>query len=173
MAEKASDMVCAKLGISAGCVTAKEVMVKKDDGKRFPGLSAAQSESLVRRYGIVPSDMLESVPPSEMCVQSCSCENVMMFEIEHYAASYDVLTVADLMRRTRAGMGFCQGTACMWNMASALSQEDDAGQLVRDFVKERREGSSAILEGDQLRQEVFRSHRIWPYEERTKSGGGR
>jgi hypothetical protein len=49
-------------------------------------------------------------------------------------------------------------------MASALSDDGGIERLVKDFVHERREGSSAVLKGDQLRQEVFRSHRLWPYE---------
>jgi len=170
MAEKASDAVCGKLGIGGKCVTDKEVMVERDDGAMIAGLSAAQSESLRRRYGNVPSFMLEGERTGMPLVQSCSCENVMRFELEHYAASDDVLTIADLMRRTRAGMGFCQGTSCVWEMASALASEGNAEQFVRDFVKERREGSNAILEGEQLSQEVFRSHLLWTYETNGTKG---
>ncbi|MCE5296737.1 MAG: FAD-dependent oxidoreductase [Euryarchaeota archaeon] len=164
MAERTSDAVCAKLGVRANCTTGEEVMEASRLDEAVTLVSASQSESMRRRYGHVPSEMMNVVPVGSMGVQSCSCENVMRFELEHYASSEDVITIADLMRRTRAGMGYCQGTGCMWEMASALSDEGDIDLLIRDFVRERREGSSTVIEGDQLRQEMFRSHLLWPFQ---------
>ncbi|MFA5314265.1 MAG: FAD-dependent oxidoreductase [Methanomassiliicoccales archaeon] len=163
MAERTSDAVCAKLGVRANCTTSEDVMEAPKLDEAVNWASASQVESMRRRYGHIPLEMMNFVPSRSLGIQSCSCENVMRFELEHYASSEDVITISDLMRRTRAGMGYCQGTGCMWEMASALSNEGDIDMLVRDFVQERREGSSAVIEGDQLRQEVFRSHMLWPY----------
>ena len=92
--------------------------------------------------------------------QSCTCEQVARFEIDHYANDPDVIRLTDLMRRTRSGMGYCQGTSCLWEMMAAISARSDIDveKAFHDFIAERQKNQMLVLSGDQLRQEVFRAH---------------
>jgi len=70
--------------------------------------------------------------------------------------------MSDLMRRTRAGMGFCQGGECSLRVLSALGADDPAREL-KEFHKERWKGVSPVLVDDQLRQEAFKAHLFRTY----------
>jgi glycerol-3-phosphate dehydrogenase len=86
----------------------------------------------------------------------CSCEAVARGELEHFASTPDVRSCGDLMRRTRAGMGFCQAGMCAIHLASSL--EGDPITAAERFLKERWKGVAPVLRGDQLRQESFKAH---------------
>ncbi|QLH75312.1 MAG: FAD-dependent oxidoreductase [Methanomassiliicoccales archaeon] len=162
MAESVSDLVCRKLGVRADCRTATEVMVEKRVGLNFPSTKAVK-DSISRRYGNAQNAHLWIESNGTGMDLACSCEGVLQTELERFSASGDILNLTDLMRRTRAGMGYCQGTGCMWRMVAALSKGDDVQELVEDFIRERRAAMESVLEGDQLRQEIFRSHILWNY----------
>ena len=68
-----------------------------------------------------------------------------------------VLTLSDLMKRTRAGMGYCQGGLCVFQMLSSMIGKGDPDVLLDDFLSERWKGIEPVLFGEQLRQEAFKS----------------
>jgi len=78
-------------------------------------------------------------------------------ELEHFAASPDVISLSDLMRRTRAGMGYCQAGLCVFRMASALDVGEPRKEIDR-FLAERWKGIAPVLRGEQVRQEAFKAH---------------
>jgi glycerol-3-phosphate dehydrogenase len=92
-------------------------------------------------------------------------------ELEHFAASGDVRTASDLMRRTRAGMGFCQAGLCAFRLAAAL--ETDPVAQAEAFLKARWKGVEPVLQGDQLRQEAFKAHLFRVYGVDHTVGGER
>jgi hypothetical protein len=58
-------------------------------------------------------------------------------------------------------MGFCQSSLCAFKILSAARKEDadeDSKRMLEDFLAERRSGIEPVLEGEQLRQEIFRSY---------------
>lgn len=86
----------------------------------------------------------------------CSCEMVSRDSLIKWSESDDVTCAADLMRRTRAGMGYCQSGLCAFDIVSCM--EGDPVQMLQDFLSERWKGEEAVLYDQQLRQEVFKSH---------------
>jgi bacterioferritin-associated ferredoxin len=65
--------------------------------------------------------IIQMVPPDHPPVLSCRCEEVL--DVEVLAAILaGARTVDDIKRRTRAGMGACQGIFCMPTIAATVSQ---------------------------------------------------
>jgi glycerol-3-phosphate dehydrogenase len=160
MAEAASDAAARMIGLRASCRTAIEPLSDHRGPVETSTLTFSQKLSFEHRYGGVPVSMLGDASSKRSSVQSCSCEQVMRFELDHYARSEDVRGISDLMRRTRAGMGYCQGVSCTWEMLASLASrpELDPKEMLRSFLEERGRGLEPILSGDQLRQEIFRVH---------------
>jgi len=160
MAEAVTDKVADMLGKMSECRTGTEPLVMEDPGASY-GLLDHEVRSLRRRYGGLPYGMTRSNRTIEPGGPVCTCEQVMRFELDHFAASDDVLDISDLMRRTRAGMGFCQSLDCAWEMLSALAKAGKwDGSLLSQFHAERSKGIRPVLGGDQLRQEIFTMHVI-------------
>ncbi|TQS81129.1 FAD-dependent oxidoreductase [Candidatus Methanomassiliicoccus intestinalis] len=86
----------------------------------------------------------------------CSCEMVSQATLHNLAQSADVTCAADLMRRSRAGMGFCQSGLCAFDIVSCL--EGDPRQQLQEFLAERWKGAESVLYDQQLRQEAFKAH---------------
>ena len=150
MAEKVSDQVCGMLGNGARCRTHLEELsprTKAVDG----GIASAR---LVRKYGAKASSISTSSPKV-----ICSCEQVLRTEVEHVLQSSDVLTMADVMRRTRAGMGYCQGLDCSLAVLDMMVEKRHVEPVptLNDFLEERGRGRT-MASGDQRRQEMLREH---------------
>jgi glycerol-3-phosphate dehydrogenase len=90
----------------------------------------------------------------------CSCEQVLRGEVEHFSRDPDVRTLVDIMRRTRVGMGFCQSGLCALQALSATGELGPRGRkhALEEFLAERWKGIEPVLEGEQLRQEAFKSY---------------
>jgi glycerol-3-phosphate dehydrogenase len=150
MAEKVSDQACRVLGIRAACRTASEPLGPPAEGG---GMSIAESR-LTRKYGWRSRD----IDTGDARV-ICSCEQVLRSEVVHALGGEDVLTMADVMRRTRAGMGYCQGIDCSLGVLELMvrSKGVDPRQALLEFLSEREKGLE-LASGDQLRQELLRRH---------------
>jgi len=74
-------------------------------------------------------------------------------------AGPDALALSDVMRRTRAGMGYCQGLDCALSLQELMMEAGGTEPLasLTEFLEERERGQ-ALASGDQLRQEVLRRH---------------
>jgi glycerol-3-phosphate dehydrogenase len=133
MAEMATDTVCAKLGLNIPCTTAT-TLLPRTVARDFPANSPAGA--LV-----------------------CECENVSLGEIRSAIHNFDIRSLADLRRRTRIGMGTCQGTYCIRKAAVALAQAqgkpDAAERLAREYLDERWKGMMPVGWGDTLREMEF------------------
>ena len=151
MAENASDAVMEKLGRAERCRTADEEIEPFDDEPS----DHFDLEAMRLRHGarIASTDL-----PSASW--GCGCEAVSRGEMERCASSVDVTNIGDLMRRTRAGMGYCQAGLCAANMASAM---DQGVRELRSYYGERWKGVEPVLFGDQLRQEMFKAHLLKVY----------
>jgi glycerol-3-phosphate dehydrogenase len=134
------------------------------------------SRRISRKYGPDREKVLAACEKRARGIEvACSCEHVLVGELEYYAAHPDVRTLSDLTRRTRAGMGYCQSGMCALQALSALAPqtEQDPKRLLEEFLSERWKGLSPVLEGDQLRQEVLKRYLLTGTYQPTIREGGR
>ena len=129
MAEMATDAVCRKLGVDKPCTTATTPL---------PALieRACEQGSLI-----------------------CECENVTAGKVEQALDRLEVSTLTDLRRRTRVGMGTCQGGLCACRAADLIAQANGNVERERadlaDFMQERWKGNYPIGWGDTLREAEY------------------
>lgn len=164
MAEKISDVVCQKLQVTTACRTAEEPLVEEvaDSVKAkarqyFPayGTELASARLGPERFQKVLDKMIQNPEKRELV---CECENVTLAEVEEAAADETTHTVSDIRRKTRLGMGTCQGNFCALRSAAVFLQHgthSEAGQSVeqmKDFLQARWKGIRPILFGRTLRE---------------------
>jgi len=118
MAEMTTDLVCRKLHWDVPCTTAETPL----------------PEAIVRndRFG------------GKLV---CECENVTEEEIRYAIDNLGARNLVDLRRRTRVGMGTCQGQLCALRAAKMLPDPD-----LRGFVNERWKGVYPVAWGEAMRE---------------------
>ena len=89
----------------------------------------------------------------------CECEEVSIGEVKYAAKELDVHNLVDLRRRTRVGMGTCQGELCACRAAGLLADAhkctDRAKNDLKNFINERWKGMYPICWGDTLRESEY------------------
>lgn len=162
MAEKLSDEVAKKLNNTEPCKTAIETLVdapleenKESARKYFPsyGLEPAATRLGRVRFHRVSKE-LKYHPEKRALV--CECENITLAEMEEIANEETTHSLDDLRRRTRIGMGSCQGAFCAYraaaNYARIKNAKIDSIQEMRKFLEERYKGIRPILFGKALKE---------------------
>ena len=169
MAEWATDLVCKKLGVNAVCRTAELPLPGsagkgKDIEKRMGNRSVAQRRSMIARHG----DMAVNIDSRDSIKNSlvCECEEVSIGEVEYAIDNLGVNNLVDLRRRTRVGMGTCQGELCACRAAGLMGRRDavcarKAKADLASFLNERWKGMAPIAWGDTLRESEYTT---WVYE---------
>ncbi|MFP4196191.1 MAG: anaerobic glycerol-3-phosphate dehydrogenase subunit GlpA [Methanomassiliicoccales archaeon] len=159
MAEEVSDLVAAKLGGRGGCRTALEPIMEGATEISSP-LPEFHLSRMRRKYrGLAPSIAKECEEPRGR-ETLCSCERVLRGEAQFFCREGDVHLMSDLLRRTRAGMGFCQSGMCWSRLLSVMIDhlDRDPEELLREYLRERMRGVRPVLFGEQLRQEAFKEY---------------
>ncbi|WON77145.1 anaerobic glycerol-3-phosphate dehydrogenase subunit A [Serratia sp. UGAL515B_01] len=169
MAQWATDNVCAKLGITTPCTTAEDPLPgsrqsTEETARSVVSLPASIRGSAVYRHG----DRASLVPSGNRLDNSlvCECEAVTAGEVRYAVNSLTVNNLVDLRRRTRVGMGTCQGELCACRAAGLLTRfevttpQQSISQLSH-FLNERWKGVRPIAWGDALRESEFTS---WVYQ---------
>ena len=133
--------------------------------KRFEGKPTAGQKGAAGRQGDMVSKIRFESDADRQLV--CECENVTLAEIKYSVRELGVRNLGDLRRRTRVGMGTCQGTLCIRRaakaLAEALGQPELADKLAADYLDERWKGMRAVGWGDTLREMEF-MQRVYKYE---------
>ncbi len=175
MAEWATDLVCQKLNISTKCTTADVNLPGSRDNideitKKVFAASAGGTHSLTTQKAAIyrHGDMAEEISESNSLENSlvCECENVSVGEVKFALDKLNVKGLLDLRRRTRVGMGTCQGELCACR-ASGLMVDNGkfcskkAKEDLASFMNERWKGIYPIAWGDTLRESEYAS---WVYE---------
>jgi glycerol-3-phosphate dehydrogenase len=150
MAEQAVDVVAAKLGVTAPCTTADEVL---------PGMEAGHHYWLGHRLGDHEAD---GGGDADLV---CECELVTRPMAEAYLESHWPCTIDDVRRGTRVGMGPCQGAFCTFRVAGLVAERLDASpsgstelqaaiadRAITTFLQERFKGTRPIAEGRQFQE---------------------
>lgn len=167
MAEWAADMACKKLGIDAKCRTAEtplpgsEPEAPKNTGKHHIIELSTGQRALEGRHGTLASEVSHDDNDDALV---CECENVSVGEIKYAIDKLHVNNLVNLRRRTRLGMGTCQGSICACRasaiMAKAFGQTAALSDL-ESFVNERWKGMMPVAWGQTLVEANFSS---WIYE---------
>ncbi|HWI64526.1 MAG TPA: anaerobic glycerol-3-phosphate dehydrogenase subunit GlpA [Symbiobacteriaceae bacterium] len=160
MAEKTVNVAAAHLGVTAPCRTAVEPILPPPDARlvkqvqHFVG--PARAEALAERHpaGLEAVAAELSRPGGEQIL--CECEQVTQGEVLAVARALGTPTLSDIRRRTRLGMGTCQGAFCGYRAALALAAEGlvspaDAPDMMLKFHAERWRGVTAALPGPEMR----------------------
>lgn len=169
MAEWATDLVCKKLNNSTPCTTADENLPGSQQSTEEINQKMASFPSSIRKSAIYRmGDRAENLSKNTVTANSlvCECEEVSAGEVEYAIQELHVNNLIDLRRRTRVGMGTCQGELCacratgLMNHYQALNT-DKSKEDLSIFLNERWKGIRPIAWGDTLRESEFTS---WVYE---------
>lgn len=179
MAEWATDMAFRKLGMTdPGCITADKPLpgsepaeVKKEK-KRLKGWGRSKAHIIelstdqlaaAGRHGTMSKHIKNQDAANEALV--CECEQVSVGEVNYAIDELHVHNLLNLRRRTRLGMGTCQGQLCACRGAGLLVK---AGACAENalldlawFTNERWKGMSPVAWGETLEEVQLMS---WLYE---------
>ncbi len=168
MAEIATDTVCHKLGVDSECTTATDPLPgssgtrESEIEKRvFPMQPDSNVLAAKERHGsMLPEEKIDSGDDADLV---CECEKVSVGEIRFAFDSLYAGNLLNLRRRTRLGMGTCQGGLCVSRAASILASRKGGEAAVADmkeFLQERWKGMIPVGWGRTLAEADFSS---WIY----------
>ena len=163
MAEIATDAVCRKLGVTQACTTATTPLPGSEEksyeavaGRIWESPSMAQ-KAAAARLGTSAQRIRSGNRIDDALV--CECEEVSVGEIQNAVERMEASTLTDLRRRTRVGMGTCQGEFCACRAAGLLARSHGCTAKARadlqDFMQERWKGNFPIGWGDTLREAEY------------------
>ena len=170
MGEWAANMACQKLGhTDPGCQTAEIPL---------PGSDGATPEPTTKKHHIIElsteqlaAEWRHGSMSQEIDIQGddeamvCECEAVSVGEIKYAIDKLHCKNLINLRRRTRLGMGTCQGGICSARAAVILAHQlHDPDKALADlaaFVNERWKGMKPVGWGQTLVEAQFSS---WLYE---------
>lgn len=167
MAEMATDMACRKLGVEGKrCVTAEQPLpgsespLPSDDEKKPKAhiieLSTDQ-KAAQGRHGTLSAEISYESDEDDALV--CECEQVSVGELKYAIRKLHADSLINLRRRTRLGMGTCQGGLCSCRAAEILREttgkpNEVLGDLAR-FINERWKGMQPVAWGQTLVEAQF------------------
>ena len=94
----------------------------------------------------------------------CECEGVSIGEVKYAIKDLHVTNLTDLRRRTRVGMGTCQGELCSCRAAGILAETTKSSEKEHDlanFLQDRWEGMYPVGWGETINEIQFTS---WIYQ---------
>ena len=162
MGEWATDLACKKLGVNKKCVTMEEPLpgsrpVDKEKQAKIFDMRANRLSATIARHG----EMALNIPAQNKHDNSlvCECENVTVGEVNYAIKQLHVNNLVDLRKRTRVGMGTCQGELCACRAACLLGEANNSAEKglteLRNFLQERWKGAEPVCWGDSLREAEY------------------
>lgn len=151
MAEEVTNLACEKLGVNKPCITASTPLPGSEPQQESKKYSFANKASH-GRHGTLDSKISTGDAASDALV--CECEGVSVGEVKYAIDELHVHNLVNLRRRTRVGMGTCQGELCACRTAGVMCDSDDSAQrAINDlagFLNERWKGMQPVAWGDNL-----------------------
>jgi glycerol-3-phosphate dehydrogenase len=141
MAQDAVDAVCAALGVQRPCRTADEPLPDSQEHRFYwMGSRLAEREQTLHDEQLI-----------------CECELVRRGRLEAEMARRETVSLDDIRRALRLGMGPCQGGFCIFRATGIVHElkrlsGPEANRALLAFLNERWKGVQPLLHGDQLRQ---------------------
>lgn len=162
MAEQATDLVCEKLGVDKPCMTAVTPLPGAEENKvKLPEKQIFAFMARLGRHGSLAGNIAAEDEIDNSLV--CECEEVTVGEVKHALNSKTVESIDQLRRRTRVGMGTCQGQLCTLRAACLVSEllkrtPKDTVTDVAAFIDERWRGMYPVAWGATLSEAHLTSH---------------
>ena len=158
MAEWATDLVCKKLNNNKECETATTPLPGSRGVKEETEYSEVIPVNIQRTERYRHGELAAQIAKEDKFDHSlvCECENVTVGEVNYAFQELAADTLTALRRRTRIGMGTCQGELCACRAAGLLSHvhqcSNRAKEELSSFLNERWKGMYPIAWGDCLRE---------------------
>lgn len=169
MAEEATNLACKKLNIDRPCETAKIPLPGSDqdaaDVHRRQHIIELSTEQKAAegRHGSW-SGRIEAKTDADAGLV-CECEQVSVAEVNYAINELHVNNLINLRRRTRLGMGTCQGELCACRGAGLLDRHYNCTRKaiadLASFMDERWHGMFPVCWGETLVEAQFTS---WLYQ---------
>ncbi|MCM1448745.1 MAG: anaerobic glycerol-3-phosphate dehydrogenase subunit A [Clostridiales bacterium] len=203
MAEWATDMACRKLNIDKKCETAVKPLPGSEPSevrkqRRLKGWRRHKShiielstdqKAAQGRHGTESNKIDRKNPADDALV--CECEQVSVAEINYAIDDLHVHNLLNLRRRTRLGMGTCQGQLCACRATGLLAERQYSAttdndpkaaakynshsidknialdctterlQDLKSFINERWKGMSPVIWGETIEEAQFMA---WLYQ---------
>lgn len=161
MAEWATDLACKKLGVDKPCTTMNEPLpgsrMEEGESNGRQVVADQPKRSSVGRHGEMAAKIASESKYDNSLV--CECEDVTVGEVNYAVNELDVHNLIDLRRRTRVGMGTCQGELCACRAAGLLGEAHNCSQKAKDdlasFLNERWKGLYPVAWGEALRESEY------------------
>lgn len=169
MAEWATDLACKKLNRKAQCLTAERALPGSEQSaqpkaKRKAHIIELSTEQKAAegRHGTMSRYIPSHDAVNDALV--CECEQVSVGEVNYAINNLHVHNLINLRRRTRMGMGTCQGELCACRAAGLLGKANGCAERtlgdLSSFLNERWKGMYPIAWGESLVEIQFTS---WLY----------
>lgn len=154
IAEKTVDYIGKVLGIDERCRTAVVPLVDPALMNETHG----KGQIFIQRYGEKGQQIqhyLERNP--EKGIILCECEDVSSAEVEEAASWENTKNLDDLRRKTRVGMGTCQGLYCSFRSLGAAweslrKKPEHPLQQLNNFLENRYKGQKSLLWESQIKE---------------------
>lgn len=165
MAQVTTDLVCRKLAVNKECVTHQRVL--RPPAKRGSMAEAGQYlplpalEKASHRLGCNLPLVVDKIRRDPLQAEIiCECEFVTRAELElavEGRITIPARTIGDIGRRTRLGLGTCQGNFCGYKAMLAVYEQgiwrgEQARAELANFLKERWKGQQLVPHGKQNQQ---------------------
>lgn len=155
MAEIATDLACKKLNVDKKCETATTPLPGSEPRNEEQYKTYSYSQKAAEgRHGTLTAEVPSGNSEDDSLV--CECEEVTVGEVKYAINKLHVHNLINLRRRTRVGMGTCQGELCACRAACVLGKESGdtakSGADLADFINERWKGMMPVAWGDTLRE---------------------
>ena len=149
MAERVSDLVCARLGVTKPSTTAATPIPPSHGAKSDYHRLRGRLDRI--EHGDDPGELI------------CECEIVTKPQIIDALKRGEVVTLNDLRRDLRVGMGPCQGGFCSYRTAAIRHEflndtTEHTHALLTEFAERRLGGMKPLLWGHNLRQALLSEH---------------
>ena len=156
MAEEATNLVCRKLNVDAECRTATTPLPGSEPltEEQMAQAKSFGSRAAIGRHGTRAEEIVATTDTDRALV--CECEGVSVAEMKYAIEHQHVHSLINMRRRTRLGMGTCQGKLCACRAACIMGHLDgDIAKAQVDlasFLDERWKGVKPIAWGSTLRE---------------------
>lgn len=152
MAEEVTNLACEKLGVTKKCETATTPLPGSEPKEEVSKKYSFSQKAAQGRHGTLNESVERGDVSSDALV--CECEGVSVGEVRYAVTKLHVHNLINLRRRTRVGMGTCQGELCACRAAGVMCSDDKSAQkAINDlsgFMNERWKGMQPVAWGDNL-----------------------
>ena len=152
MAEEVTNLACEKLGVAKQCETATTPLPGSETKTKAKKTYSFAQKAAEGRHGTLNSSIECGDVSNDALV--CECEGVSVGEVRYAVNTLHVHNLINLRRRTRVGMGTCQGELCACRAASVMCHDAESAQKaindLNGFMNERWKGMQPVAWGDNL-----------------------